>query len=115
MNTFWDTIAKYNSATWPIQIVLTLSAFVVIYLLAKRPSRRSTIIAKVYLIVLYVWIAVAYYAIYCAERHYSILLSIYWGILAAAWVKDLAQDQTQFVYRDKFKFFGLFVLLLPLI
>ena len=86
MNTFWNTIAQYNAATWPIQILLVIAAVVVLYLLVKRPSRSSTIIAKSYLILLYVWIAVAYYAIYCAERSYSILISIYWGILALAWI-----------------------------
>ena len=64
MNTFWNTIAQYNAATWPIQILLVIAAVVVLYLLVKRPSRSSTIIAKSYLILLYVWIAVAYYAIY---------------------------------------------------
>ena len=114
MNTFWNTIANYNAATWYIQLLLIILAAVVLYLLAKRPSRSSTIIAKSYLILLYVWIAVVYYAIYCAERSYSALLSIYWGILALAWVKDLVQNDTQFVLRDKFKPFAVFVLLLPL-
>ena len=114
MNTFWNTIAKYNTATWPIQLLLVIAAVVVLYLLVKRPSRSSTIIAKSYLILLYIWIAVAYYAIYCAERSYSVLLSIYWGILALAWVKDLVEDDTQFALRDKFKPFGVFVLILPL-
>lgn len=114
MNTFWETIAQYNRATWSIQIVLTVMAFAVYYLLVKHPSHRSTLIAKGYLILLYVWIAVVYYAVYCAERSYSILLSIYWGVLALAWIKDLWQDDTQFALRDKFKPFGFFVLLLPL-
>lgn len=114
MNTFWNTIANYNAATWYIQLLLIILAVVVLYLLVKRPSRSSTIIAKSYLILLYVWIAVVYYAIYCAERSYSALLSIYWGILALAWVKDLVQNDTQFALRDKFKPFAVFVLLLPL-
>lgn len=114
MNTFWNTIAKYNTATWPVQLLLIILAIVVLFLLARRPSRSSTIIAKSYLVFLYLWIAVVYYAIYCAERSYSTLLSIYWGILALAWVKDLMQDDTQFSLRNKFKPFGIFVLLLPL-
>ena len=54
MNTFWNTIAQYNAATWPIQILLVISAVVVLYLLVKHPSRSSTIIAKSYLILLYI-------------------------------------------------------------
>ena len=32
MNTFWNTIAQYNAATWPIQILLVIAAVVVLYL-----------------------------------------------------------------------------------
>lgn len=114
MSTFWNTIAEYNTATWPLQILLILFAIAVPCLLVRRPSRRSIIFAKVYLIVLYAWVALVYYAFYCAERSYSVLLCIYWGILAIAWIKDLLQNDTHFAMRNKFKPFGFFVILLPL-
>lgn len=114
MNTFWETIARYNQSTWVIQILLTLAGLGIFFLLAKRPSRRSTQIAKLYFIVLYLWIAIAYYAVYCQERSYSTLLCIYWIILALAWLRDLVQARTQFALRSKFKPFAFFVLFLPL-
>lgn len=114
MNTFWNTIAQYNATTWPVQIAFILAAFWIFFILIKYPSHRSTIIAKVYFIVLYLWISIAYYAVFCRERSYSSLLSIYWAILALAWIRDLIQKRTEFALRKKYKGFALFVLLLPL-
>lgn len=115
MNTFWNTIAEYNAATWPIQLLLILLAIFVPILLVSRPSRGSTVVAKIYIIVLHAWIAVAYYAVYCADRGYSNVLGIYWGILSIAWIKDLLQNDTRFTLRNKNKLFGFFVILLPLL
>ena len=38
METFWNTIASYNAATWPAQLALTLAAVVLTLLLYFRPS-----------------------------------------------------------------------------
>ena len=36
METFWNTIASYNAATWPAQLALTLAAVVLTLLLYFR-------------------------------------------------------------------------------
>lgn len=115
MSTFWNTIAEYNAATWPVQLLLIILAIVVPVLLVVFPSRSSTIVAKIYIMVLHAWISVAYYAIYCEARSYSNVLGIYWGILSLAWIKDLLQNDTRFALRNKNRLFGVFVILLPLV
>ncbi len=51
---------------------------------------------KVFLIALYLWIAVAYYSIYCAERSYSNVMALFWVMLAVSWLWDLVTDYTPF-------------------
>lgn len=52
METFWNTIASYNAATWPAQLALTLAAVVLTLLLYFRPSPAVRIAMKVFMALL---------------------------------------------------------------
>ena len=89
METFWKTIALYNSSTWVYQLIITLTGICLTAYLIKKPCRRSIISMKIFLIALYLWISIVYFYIYCAERSYNNVMAIFWGILAASWLWDL--------------------------
>ena len=63
METFWNTIAAYNAATWPAQLLLVLSGAVLTLLLYKRPSGAVRTAMKIYMAVLNFWIAGVYYLV----------------------------------------------------
>lgn len=113
MDIFWSTISLYNSATWIYQLIITLIGIVLTLLLLRRPDRWVKIAMKVFLILVYLWIAIVYYHIYCAARSYNIIMSIYWGFLAAAWIWDLARGYTQFEYNRKYAGLATLLLLMP--
>lgn len=46
MEIFWNTIASYNAATWPVQILLTLVAATLTLLLYLRPTPGVRIAMK---------------------------------------------------------------------
>ena len=92
MNVFWQTIAGYNAATWPLQALLVVAGIVLTALLYRRPSPRVKVAMKVYLALLNGWIAVAYYLWACAERPYSGVMALFWGVMAAVWIYDIAVD-----------------------
>lgn len=71
METFWKTIALYNSSTWVYQLIITLTGICLTAYLIKKPCRRSIISMKIFLIALYLWISIVYFYIYCAERSYN--------------------------------------------
>ena len=74
MDVFWNTIAAYNAATWPVQLLLVAVAAVLTLLLYLRPTRAVRVAMKVFMAALNFWIAGVYYFIYCAPReHYDIL------------------------------------------
>lgn len=89
METFWKTIGLYNSSTWLFQLLIIAIGFLITARLIKKPNRWSTIGMKVFLVALYLWIAIVYFYIYCAERSYNNVMAIFWGILAASWLLDL--------------------------
>ena len=96
MNVFWQTIAGYNAATWPLQALLVVAGIVLTALLYRRPSPRVKVAMKVYLALLNGWIAVAYYLWACAERPYSGGMALFWGVMAAVWIYDIAVNYTTF-------------------
>lgn len=115
MNLFWDTIALYNSATWIFQIIITILGAIAVLFLRLKGGERAERWMKIYLIASHLWISIVYYAIYCTERRYSILLSIYWAILAITWAIDLIKGTTKFTHRKRFRHLGLLFIILPLV
>ena len=90
METFWNTIASYNAATWPAQLALTLAAVVLTLLLYFRPSPAVRIAMKVFMALLNFWIAGVYYLVCCEPREHHDLLALFWAIMGCIWVYDLA-------------------------
>lgn len=64
MDVFWNTIAAYNAATWPVQLLLVAVAAVLTLLLYLRPTRAVRVAMKVFMAALNFWIAGVYYFIY---------------------------------------------------
>ena len=57
---------------------------------------------KVYLATIYLWVAVVYYFVCCRERDYNEVMALYWALLAAIWVWDLATGYTTFERSHKY-------------
>ena len=68
MEIFWNTIASYNAATWPVQILLTLVAATLTLLLYLRPTPGVRIAMKTFMALLNFWIAGVYYLLYGEQR-----------------------------------------------
>lgn len=98
METFWKTIGLYNSSTWTYQLAIIIAGIMITVLLKKKPGKAGTAAMKTFLAVLYLWIAIVYFWIYCAERSYNNVMTIFWLVLAAAWLWDLATGYTSFEY-----------------
>ena len=49
MDVFWNTIAAYNAATWPVQLLLVAVAAVLTLLLYLRPTRAVRMAMKVFM------------------------------------------------------------------
>ena len=96
MEIFWNTIARYNAATWPWQIAIVAAAAVLTVLLYLRPTQNVKRAMKLFLAGLNAWIAVVYYLVWCGQRSHSDVLALFWGIMAVIWLYDLYADFTRF-------------------
>ena len=76
MELFWQTIADYNTMTWPVQALIVLAAVVLTARLYLRPTLRVKTAMKCFLAFLNAWIAVAYYLVRCAglQRSHGVFL-----------------------------------------
>lgn len=102
METFWRTIAYYNASTWAGQLILLLVCICLTVLLVRRPAPWVKWAMKVYLVAIYLWVAVVYYFVCCRERDYNEVMALYWALLAAIWVWDLATGYTTFERSHKY-------------
>ncbi len=113
MEIFWKTIGLYNSATWICQALIVAVGIALTIALRRKPGRVSSAAMKLFLIFLYLWIAVAYFYVCCAEREYSNIMAIFWGILACSWIWDLATGYTTFKRKRRHTRFATVLLLMP--
>ena len=67
MELFWQTIADYNTMTWPVQALIVLAAVVLTARLYLHPTHRVKTAMKCFLAFLNAWIAVAYYLVSCDD------------------------------------------------
>ena len=70
METFWNTIARYNEGTWMAQAVITLTGILLTILLYRRPTPGVKRTMKAYMVFLNGWISAVYYMAYGGTRSY---------------------------------------------
>ena len=98
MEIFWNTIARYNAATWPWQIAIVAAAAVLTVLLYLRPTQNVKRAMKLFLAGLNAWIAVVYYLVWCGQRSHSDVLALFWGIMAVIWLYALLPSLMPLAY-----------------
>lgn len=64
---------------------------------------------------LYLWIAIAYYAICCDERSYNGALAMFWVVMATIWVWDAITGYTTFERTYKYDILSYVLLILPFV
>lgn len=115
MEIFWDTIAAYNAATWPVQIVWVVAAAVLTGLLYRRPTPAVQLAMKGFMALLNFWIAIVYFLLFCRIREYYNLLALFWGIMGFIWIYEIAAKRPTFERTDHHPPFALVLFAMPLV
>ncbi len=115
MEIFWNTIAAYNAATWPVQIGFALLAFVLLVLLYFRPTPAVRVAMKCFMAALNFWIAGVYYMVYCEPREYHGMLALFWAVMGGIWVYDLLVKHASLERTGQHNGFAVLLLAMPLL
>lgn len=115
MEVFWNSIAEYNAQTWPWQLAFIAVAALFTVLLWVKPMTWVKIATKVLMVLEALWIAFVYYMKFAGGRDYSNVMTIFWCLVAAAWVYDLATHFSSFQKSGKYRQWGVLMILLPLV
>jgi len=113
MDVFWKTIALYNSATWIYQLIILLVGCTVSVALIIKPTRWTKWAIKFYILLLYLWISIIYYYIYCEARNYNGIMALFWGVMAVIWIWDMISGYTTFERTRKYDKLSYFLLAMP--
>lgn len=111
---FWNSIAEYNAATWAWQAAFMAVAAVLTLVLWFKPKKWAKTGMKIYMIAVSLWIAFVYYMKFGASREYSNVMTIFWCLMAAAWLYDLLTRFSTFGKSGKYRPWGIIMLVLPL-
>ncbi len=114
MGIFWDTIAEYNLATWPFQLLFIAVAAVLAAFLFFRPAAWAKVAAKLLMVTESLWIAFVYYMKYGGVREYSSVMTIFWCLVAVAWIYDLVTHYSTFQRSGKYEWLGILMMLMSL-
>lgn len=115
MEIFWNTIADYNAATWPAQLLLAGIGAILTLLLYKRPSDAVRTAMKIYMAALNFWIAGIYYLVYGGPREYHRMLALFWAIMGCIWIYDLVVKHASLSRKGHHTFFAGILFVMPLI
>lgn len=113
MEIFWNTIARYNAATWQAQIIITLAGIVLTVWLYRRPTVWVKRSMKAYMVFINGWIGIAYYLMHCEGRHYNYLLAIFWLLMAIIWLWDLITGYTPLDRNPRYKVLAGILYIMP--
>lgn len=102
MEVFWQTIGGYNSSTWIYQLIIVVIGIILTIGLYRKPTKKMGIMMKIFMVFLNLWIAIPYFMIYCAEREYNYIFSIFWAIMACVWLYDLILGKYHFERTYKY-------------
>jgi hypothetical protein len=61
---FWDGVAKYNQATWPVQAVMIIAAGYLTYRVVAAPGPTTDLLMKAFLALAFTWNGVAFFLVY---------------------------------------------------
>lgn len=98
-----------------LSVLIIVAGLLLTVMLIKNPRPWVKMGMKLYMIFLYLWIAIAYYAICCDERSYNGALAMFWVVMATIWVWDAITGYTTFERTYKYDILSYVLLILPFV
>ena len=93
--TFWDQMGAYNEATIPIQIVMMVTAAILIYFVFTRTSVRINTLMKLFLSFAFAWTGIVFFLIF-AWSTISAVASTLFIIVAILFAIDIFKKKSEF-------------------
>ena len=119
--TFWNHVATYNEATWPVQVVMIVVAAVLTTRVLARPGARADVWMKGFLAFAFAWNGVVFFLVFVRNPISMAIGAPLFIIVSVLFVVDIFAGRTEFrlpdvVWRRVFTVLGLvLVALYPLI
>jgi hypothetical protein len=94
--TFWNHIAAYNEATWPVQAGMIVAAAYLTYRVLARPGARTDVWMKAFLALAFAWNTIVFFLIFVRNP-----ISMFTGvplfiIVSVLFIVDMFAKKTHF-------------------
>ncbi len=116
MENIWNTIMSYNALTWLIQCaIVVIGAIFLLLLLQKSPRSWVKMAMKIFMMALYLWIAIFYYYIFKTDNNHYEVMAMFWGGMAIIWLWDAVTGYSTFYRSHKYDAIAYLMMAMPLV
>ncbi|MGC9393481.1 MAG: DUF6064 family protein [Anaerolineae bacterium] len=93
---FWDHVAAYNVATWPIQTLMVVAAVYLTYRVFAKPSSKTDVWMKAFLAFCFAWNGIIFFLIFVRNP-----ISMFTGVplflvVSVLFIVDIFANKTHF-------------------
>ena len=93
---FWDKVATYNVATWPVQVIMVAAAVYLTYRVFVKPGSRTDIWMKAFLAFCFAWNGIVFFLVFVRNP-----ISMFTGVplflvVSVLFVVDIFAKKTHF-------------------
>lgn len=97
---WWNQVAAYNEAVFPMQVVMVAAAVVLLYILIFKPTPRNNNLMKGYLSFVCAWNAFVFFSVYGRELPGAILGVPLFAAAAGLFAWDIRAGKIQFRFPE---------------
>jgi hypothetical protein len=98
--TFWNRVAAYNEAMWPVQAVLIIAAAYLTYRVFTRPSPKMDVWMKAFLAFAFAWDGVVFFLVFLRNPVSLVTGLPLFIIVSALFIVDIAGKKTHFRFPE---------------
>jgi hypothetical protein len=94
--TFWTKIAAYNTATWPVQAVMTIAAVYLTYRVFAKPGARTDVWMKAFLASVFAWNGIVLFLVFLRNPISMVTGVPLFLVVSVLFVVDIFAKRTHF-------------------
>ena len=98
--TFWNQVALYNTATWPVQAVMIVAAAYLTYRVFVRPGPKTDVWMKAFLALAFAWNGTVFFLIFVRNPISIAIGTPLFLIVSILFVVDIFARKTHFRFPE---------------
>ena len=97
---FWNHVAAYNAATWPVQIVMIAAAVYLTYCVFAKPGPKTDVWVKAFLAFCFAWNGIVFFLVFLRNPISMLTGAPLFLVVSVLFVVDIFAGKTRFTLPE---------------